>query len=72
MSKQDASGLNFCVEMATNGHSGYPLALKWFKDQNAARRAFECAICLEVLKDPVQVRDCGHQFCSLCIDDILK
>jgi hypothetical protein len=40
--------------MATNGHSGYPL--KWFKDQNAARHAFECAACLEVLKDPVQVR----------------
>jgi hypothetical protein len=70
MSKQDASGLNFCVAMATNGHSGYPL--KWFKDQNAARHSWECAICLEVLKDPVQVRDCGHQFCALCIDDILK
>jgi hypothetical protein len=42
--------------MATNGHSGYPL--KWFKDQNAARHAYECAICLEVLKDPVQVRLC--------------
>ncbi|CAB4028049.1 TNF receptor-associated factor 2 isoform X2 [Paramuricea clavata] len=56
--------------MATNGHSGYPL--KWFKDQNAARHAYECAICLEVLKDPVQIRDCGHQFCALCIDDILK
>ncbi len=67
---QYASRLIFCVEMATNGHSGYPL--KWFKDQNAARHAYECAICLEVLCDPVQVRDCGHQFCALCIDDILK
>ncbi|CAB4001608.1 TNF receptor-associated factor 4-like [Paramuricea clavata] len=56
--------------MARNDHSGYPL--KWFKDQNATRNAYECAICLEVLKDPVQVRDCGHQFCALCIDDILK
>ena len=56
--------------MATNGHSGYPL--KWFIDQNVARDFWECAICLEVLKDPVQVRDCGHQFCALCIDDILK
>ena len=65
-----ASALIFCVEMATNGHSGYPL--KWFKDQNAVRHAWECAICLEVLCDPVQVRDCGHQFCALCIDDILK
>ena len=56
--------------MATNGHSGHPL--KWFKDQNIARQYWECAICLEVLSDPVQVRDCGHQFCALCIDDILK
>ena len=56
--------------MATNGHSGHPL--KWFKDQNAARQSWECAICLEVLSDPVQVRDCGHQFCALCIDGILK
>ncbi|XP_028393216.1 TNF receptor-associated factor 3-like, partial [Dendronephthya gigantea] len=42
------------------------------KDQNAARNYWECAICLEVLKDPVQIRDCGHQFCELCIEDILK
>ncbi|XP_028393168.1 TNF receptor-associated factor 4-like [Dendronephthya gigantea] len=56
--------------MATNGHSGHPM--KWFKDQNAARHAYECAICLEVLKDPVQIQDCGHQFCELCIQDILR
>ncbi|XP_028393263.1 TNF receptor-associated factor 4-like isoform X2 [Dendronephthya gigantea] len=56
--------------MATNGHSGYPL--KWFKEQNAARSSFECSICLEVLKDAVQVGDCGHQFCAQCIEDILK
>ena len=56
--------------MARNDHSGYPM--KWFKDQNGVRNAYECAICLEVLKDPVQVRDCGHQFCAFCIDDILK
>ncbi|XP_028418593.1 TNF receptor-associated factor 2-like [Dendronephthya gigantea] len=56
--------------MATIGNSGHPL--KWFKDQNAARNLWECAICLEVLKDPVQIRDCGHQFCELCIEDILK
>ena len=55
--------------MAANDHAGYPL--KWFKDQDSARSSFECVVCLEVLKDPVQVRDCGHQFCGLCIDDIL-
>ena len=57
-------------EMARNDHSGYPV--KWFKDQNTARQFYECVICLEVVKDAVQVRDCGHQFCALCIDDILK
>ncbi|XP_046859713.1 TNF receptor-associated factor 2-like [Xenia sp. Carnegie-2017] len=56
--------------MATNGHSGYPM--KWFEDQNSARNMFECGICLEVLRDPVQICDCGHQFCALCISDILK
>ena len=56
--------------MARNDHSGYPL--KWFKDQNGARQFHECTLCLEVLRDTVQVRDCGHQFCALCIDDVLK
>ncbi|XP_028393161.1 TNF receptor-associated factor 2-like [Dendronephthya gigantea] len=56
--------------MATNGHSGHPM--KWFKDQHAARHAYECAICLEVLKDPVQIRDCGHQFCAVCIASNLR
>ena len=56
--------------MARNDHAGYPM--KWFKDENAARLAYGCVICLEVVKDAVQVRDCGHQFCALCIDDILK
>ena len=51
-------------------HSGYPL--KWFKDQNTVRQFYECALCLEVLKDTVQVGGCGHQFCALCIDDVLK
>ena len=57
-------------EMARNDHSGYPL--KWFKDQNTVRQFHECVVCLEVLKDTVQVRGCGHQFCALCIDDVLK
>ena len=64
--------LSFAVstEMASNEHSGYPL--KWFKDQNTVRNSYECAICLEVLEDAVQLRGCGHQFCALCIDDLLK
>ena len=56
--------------MARNDHSGYPL--NWFKDQNVVRQFHECALCLEVLKDTVQVGGCGHQFCALCIDDVLK
>ena len=46
--------------------------MKWFQDQNAVRRSFECAVCFEVLKYPVQVRECGHQFCTFCIDEVLR
>ena len=56
--------------MATNEHSGYPL--KWFKDQNAVKNAHQCAICLDIVEDAVQIQSCGHQFCALCVEDILK
>ena len=32
----------------------------------------KCSICLLTLKDPVQVKRCGHRFCKLCINPILK
>ena len=32
----------------------------------------KCSICLSTLKDPMQVKKCGHRFCKLCIDPILK
>ena len=38
MSKQCASRLNFCVAMATNGHSGYPL--KWFLRSECCKACF--------------------------------
>ena len=55
--------------MATNELSGY--SMKRFKDQNTAKKC-ECAKCLDVLEDAVQIQACGHQFCALCVDDILK
>ena len=50
--------------------SSYILDL--FPDQDSAKAYFECAICLELLKDPVQVRSCGHLFCRSCIDELLR
>merc|ERR1711925_56555 len=28
----------------------------------------ECALCLQVMEDPIQI-PCGHTFCQLCLDD---
>ena len=56
--------------MAVPECTGYPV--KWFKDQDFIRRMYQCAVCFEVMKDPLQVRDCGHQFCRYCLDKVLK
>ena len=29
---------------------------------------FQCAICMFVLRDPVQAVPCGHRFCQWCIN----
>lgn len=29
-----------------------------------------CSICLMILKNPVQLADCGHRFCSDCFTSI--
>ena len=56
--------------MAVAENTGYPVG--WFKKQDIAKDFYECAICLEVVKDAVQLRDCGHLFCRYCIDNVLK
>ena len=30
----------------------------------------KCAICLLILKEPVQANPCGHRFCKTCIERI--
>ncbi|XP_040210984.1 E3 ubiquitin/ISG15 ligase TRIM25-like [Rana temporaria] len=34
------------------------------------RQELDCSICLEIYKDPVNLR-CGHNFCRVCIDRVL-
>jgi len=38
-----------------------------FVDEEAAKD-FECAICMEVFTDPIQIGSCSHVFCKGCID----
>ena len=38
----------------------------------AVGRRYECQICLLILRDPVQLSECGHRFCKLCIDNHVK
>ncbi|GFT20193.1 breast cancer type 1 susceptibility protein homolog [Nephila pilipes] len=38
---------------------------------NAILKTLECAICLELLKNPVST-GCGHFFCRFCITEVLK
>ena len=33
---------------------------------------YKCQICLLILRDPVQLSECGHRFCRLCIDEYVK
>jgi SNF2 family DNA or RNA helicase len=32
----------------------------------------ECAVCIELYEDPVQLKHCNHMFCSECLIDILS
>lgn len=38
----------------------------------AIGRRYECQICLLILRDPVQLSECGHRFCKLCVDEHVK
>ena len=33
---------------------------------------YECQICLLILRDPVQLSQCGHRFCKVCMDNHVK
>lgn len=36
------------------------------------QKKLDCSICLEILKDPVCLKDCLHRFCSDCLDEHFK
>ena len=33
---------------------------------------YECPVCCEVLRNPVQFAECGHRCCSSCLSELLK
>lgn len=35
-------------------------------------KRYECQICLLILRDPVQLSECGHRFCKQCLDEHVK
>lgn len=53
------------LDMAKKG--GYDV----FPIETLGRR-YECQICLLILRDPVQLSECGHRFCKQCLDEHVK
>ncbi len=39
------------------------------KIDTAIKEVFKCSICLCVLTDPVNIKNCLHKFCKKCIED---
>lgn len=54
-------------EMAGSGAGGYNYD---FVSELPDR--LNCSICLFALRNPVQFMGCGHRFCKLCVDPILR
>ena len=39
---------------------------------NPLDKKYECPVCHDILRYPVQFEDCGHRVCSSCLVDLLK
>ncbi|KAL1474605.1 hypothetical protein MTO96_037855 [Rhipicephalus appendiculatus] len=39
---------------------------------DSVRREFTCTVCLDLLKNTVVTRECGHRFCEKCIATSLE
>jgi len=39
------------------------------KIETAIKEVFKCSICLCILSDPVNIKNCLHKFCKKCIED---
>ena len=60
----------FCVVFSKNivlvdmaSKHGYDVEL-----MNALDRKYDCQICQLILRDPVQLEECGHRFCKPCMN----
>ena len=43
-----------------------------FVERPPAQVECECPVCLLVLRDPQQVKCCGHSYCKVCLDRVVK
>ena len=37
------------------------------KNMSRAEDDFSCPICLDILKSPIRITNCGHNFCEECL-----
>ena len=38
----------------------------------ADNKFLECAVCLNIYKNPLNLVNCGHSFCAQCITELTK
>ena len=48
-------------------HGGYD-----FEFTSVVPEDFECPVCQLTMKDPRQIGGCGHRFCNICIESLLR
>jgi hypothetical protein len=39
------------------------------QNQESLNSVYICPLCLFILRDPVQLTDCGHRICQSCADE---
>lgn len=60
------------VRNESNGRSVESMSgfTSYFLDK--PRKKLICTICRLPMRDPVQIKSCGHRFCDLCLQQFLR